>query len=264
MFAEVRGCRWYCEDAGDGLPVLLLHGFPLSSEIWSPLRDALVARYRMVTPDLRGFGRSDKPEGSYTMESLAEDVLELADALGLDRFVLGGHSMGGYIAFRIAARAPGRLLGLVLVCTRAEADTEEGKARRRQAIQTIRTEGPRPFLETFLPNLLGATTKASRPELLKRLHEIAASVPAHVLVGCLEGMMERPSSHELLPSLRMPVLVVAGEEDAVTPPESARTMAEGFPRAQLTFLPRCGHTPSLEAPEALAQALSQFLEGLEG
>ncbi|MDR5708824.1 MAG: alpha/beta hydrolase [Armatimonadota bacterium] len=264
MYLEVRGCRWYCEDAGKGLPVLLLHGFPLSSEIWSPLRDVLASRCRVVTPDLRGFGRSDKPEGPYTMESLAEDVLGLADTLGLDRFVLGGHSMGGYVAFRVAARAPGRLVGLILVCTRAEPDTEEGKARRRQAIETIRAEGSRSFLEAFLPNLLGATAKASRPELLERLREIASAIPAHVLVGCLVGMRDRPDSRDLLPRIQVPALVVAGEEDPVTPLESARRMAEGFPRAQLVLLPRCGHTPSLEAPEALARALLQFLGGLEG
>ncbi|MDR7415716.1 MAG: alpha/beta fold hydrolase [Armatimonadota bacterium] len=262
MFVEVRGCRLYCEDTGKGLPVLLLHGFPLSSGIWAPLRDLLAPHCRLITPDLRGFGRSEKPEGPYTMETFAEDVLGLADALGLDRFVLGGHSMGGYVVFRVAGRAPERLMGLVLVCTRAEPDTEEGKARRRQAIEAIRAEGPSAFLEAFLPNLLGATTRASHPEILEHLRELAASVPAHVLVGCLQGMMERPDSRALLPGLGMPALVVGGEEDPVTPPESARTMAERLPRAQLVLLPRCGHTPSLEAPEALARALADFLRPL--
>ncbi len=262
MFVEVRGQRWYYTDAGEGLPVLFLHGFPLSSEIWSPIREPLARRVRFLAPDLRGFGRSDKPEGPYTMESFAEDILGLADALGVERFVLGGHSMGGYIAFRVAARAPERLLGLVLVCTRAEADSEEGRARRQQAIEAIRSRGPTAFLDTFLPNLLGATTKSSRPEVLAHLREIASAVPTHVLVGCLMGMRDRSDSRDLLPRIQVPVLVVAGEEDPVVPVESAQTMVAALPHARLLILPRCGHTPSLEVPGALAQGLVTFLDAL--
>ncbi len=262
MFVEVRGYRWSYEDAGGGLPVVFLHGFPLSSEIWSPLREAIARGFRFLAPDLRGFGRSDKPAGSYTMDTLAEEVLAFADALGLDRFVLVGHSMGGYIGFRVAARSPHRLAGLVLVCTRAEPDTEEARTRRRHGIETIRTQGPEAFLATFLPNLVGETTRSRRPEVLDRMRAIASQVPEYVLVGCLEGMMERPDSRSVLSGLAVPVLVVAGEEDPLIRPQEARSMAELNPRARLVTIPQCGHTPSLEAPEILAQEVGRFLEGI--
>lgn len=263
MFVEVRGHRLFCEDVGEGrkVPVVFLHGFPLSSEIWLPLQDTIAREFRFIAPDLRGFGRSDKPAGPYTMDTLAEDVLGIADALGIGRFVLAGHSMGGYVALRIVARAPERVLVLLLVCTRAEPDTEEGKARRRQGIETIRTQGPLAFLDTYLPNLVGATTKATRPEVLDRLRGIATQVPDHVLVGCLEGMMERPDSRPLLSQIRVPALVVAGAEDGLIPPDHARTMAEQIPLGRFALLQRCGHTPSLEAPQELVQVLLPFLAG---
>ncbi len=265
MFIEVRGHRFYCEDVGEGrnVPVVFLHGFPLSSEIWLPIRDAIAGEWRFLALDLRGFGRSDKPEGPYTMDTLAEDVLGIADALGIQRFVLAGHSMGGYVAFRIVARAPERLMGLVLVCTRAEPDTEEGKARRKQGMEVIRTQGPGAFLASFIPNLVGETTRSTRQDVLDRLRKIASGVPDHVLIACLAGMMERPDSRPLLSQIRVPVLVVAGEEDVLIPPDHARAMAEQIPFGRFLLLQRCGHTPSLEAPEEFAQGMQVFLQSLQ-
>jgi pimeloyl-ACP methyl ester carboxylesterase len=247
---------------GRGLPVLLLHGFPLCSEVWAEVGPRLEGEFRVVAPDLRGHGASDAPPGPYTMDALAEDVVRFADALGLDRFVLGGHSMGGYVAFRIAARWPERLSGLVLVATRAEPDTDEGKARRAAAVERIRKEGGRAFLQDFLPNLVSEATRVSRPEVLRRLWEMAERVPDHAVVGCLEGMMHRPDSRGLLRQLAVPALVVAGEHDAVVPAESARAMAEALPHGQLVVVAGAGHVPSLEAPEATAAALRAFHSGL--
>jgi len=265
MFVEVRGHKFYCEDVGEGrnVPVVFLHGFPLSSEIWLPLRDTIAGQWRFLAPDLRGFGRSDKPEGPYTMDTLAEDVLGIADALGIQRFVLAGHSMGGYVAFRIVARAPERILGLALICTRAEPDTEEARARRRQGMDVIRTRGPGAFLDSFLPSLVGGTTKATRQGVLDRLREIASGVPDHVLAACLAGMMERPDSRPLLPEIRVPVLVVAGDEDALIPPDHARSMAEQIPFGRFVLLQRCGHTPSLEVPEEFTREVEAFLRSLQ-
>jgi 3-oxoadipate enol-lactonase len=259
---RVGDIRLHYEEWGSGPPLLLLHGFPFSLAIWSEVASRIGDAARVVAPDLRGHGRSDKPEGPYTMEVLAQDVLGLADALGLESFVLGGHSMGGYVAFRVAAHVPERLRGLVLVATRAEADTEEAKARRRAAVERIQREGKAPFLEEFLAGLVSDRTRTDRPQVLEQARAVAEAVPEHVLVACLDGMRERRDSRELLTRVGVPALVVVGGADRVTPPEAARSMAEALPQARLVTVPDAGHLPMLEAPEVTAASLRAFLGGL--
>jgi pimeloyl-ACP methyl ester carboxylesterase len=257
--ALLHGHDIYYEESGNLTPVIMLHGFPLSSEIWAPIREPLAETCRIVTPDLRGHGFSAKPAGNYSMDTLAEDVGALADHLGFERFILGGHSMGGYIALRFAAGNRDRLSGIILVDTRAAPDTDEGKAKRLSAIEKIRHEGPGAFLDGFVPSLLGETTRADNPALIDRVRQIASRVPDHVLAACLKGMMDRPDSRELLPNLGVPALVVVGEEDTLTPPDSAREMARLLPDAELVVIPSAGHTPSLEAPDATAKAIAEYM-----
>jgi 3-oxoadipate enol-lactonase len=259
MLVDVGGVRLAVHDGGMGLPVVLLHGFPLSSAIWEPVRPALEQGYRLITPDLRGMGQSDTPGHGYGMDTLAEDVVHLANALGLGRFVLGGHSMGGYVTFRVAARWPERLAGLVFIDTRAEADPPPGRAVRQEAIAEIVRFGAKRYLEGFAPRLIGRTSHQQRPELLPRLRAIVAGTPAHVLAGCQNGMLERPDSTPLLPSLTVPTLVVVGEEDSFVPLATAMAMAAELPMGSLAAIPGSGHTPSMEQPETTARALLDFL-----
>ena len=259
MRVELETLTLEVEDHGDGVPVVLLHGFPLSSEMWTPIRAAVEQAARLITPDLRGFGGSDAPQGDYGMETLADDVLRLADSLGLERFVLGGHSMGGYVALRLAARHPERLAGLILVDTRASADAPEGRSRRAIAIETIRRGEAPAFLDEFVPNLLGPSTRQRAPKLVAELRAIAAEIPDHVLAGCLAGMRDRPDSSDVLAGLDVPALVVVGQEDTVTPPEAAHAMASALPRARLALVPLSGHTPSVERPIPTAEAILTFL-----
>ncbi|HUK14418.1 MAG TPA: alpha/beta fold hydrolase [Thermoanaerobaculaceae bacterium] len=259
MRVEVGEIALEVEDHGEGVPVVLLHGFPLSSAMWTGVRTAVEQVARLVTPDLRGFGGSDKPASGYTMEALADDVVRLADRIGLARFVLGGHSMGGYVALRVAAAHPERLAGLILVDTRAEADAPEARARRAAAIARIEGGEAAAWRDEFVANLVGATTRARAPRLLAELRADAADVPAHALAGCLAGMRDRADSTALLAGLAVPALVIAGEEDAITPPASARALAAAIPKAELVLIPQAGHTPSVERPIPTAEALMAFL-----
>jgi pimeloyl-ACP methyl ester carboxylesterase len=254
-----RGLSFEVEDHGSGIPLLLLHGFPLSSAAWDPLRPTLAEVARLVTPDLRGFGGSDKPVGGYGMSELAEDAAALAEALGLERFILGGHSMGGYVALRLAETLAGRLAGLILIDTRADADSAEALARRDAALATIARDGGARYLDGFVPNLLSPSTRERAPRLLAELRAIAAAVPDHVLAGCQRGMRERPDSSGLLPRLDVPALVLVGGEDAITPPDVARAMASALPQATLAVIPGAGHTPSVERPIPTAEALAGFV-----
>ncbi len=259
MRVELEKVALEVEDHGDGVPLILLHGFPLSAAIWTPVRTAIEQGARLVTPDLRGFGGSGKPASGYAVEELGADVVALADALGLDRFVLGGHSMGGYVALRVAAAHPERLLGLILVDTRAEADSDEGRRRRDAAIARIAAGDAGGFLDDFTAGLVGPSTAARAPRLLEELRVVAADAAPHALVGCLAGMRDRPDSGALLPTLDVPALVLVGHEDTLTPPASSRAMAAALPHATLVEIPASGHTPSMERPIPTADAILGFL-----
>ena len=259
MRLELDGVSLEVEDHGDGVPLVLLHGFPLASAMWTPIRTAIEQAARVITPDLRGFGASNKPATGYAMEELAGDVVRLADTLGLDRFVLGGHSMGGYVTLRVAAAHPERLAGLILVDTRAEADTPEGRQRRDAGIARISGGEASAFLDEFVPGLIGPSSTARAPRLLAEIRALAAEASPYALAGCLAGMRDRPDSSALLPGLDVPTLVVVGREDSLTPPAMSQAMATALPRCRLVEVPSSGHTPSMERPIPTAEAILAFL-----
>ncbi len=259
MRVELESVALEVEDHGEGVPVILLHGFPLSSQIWTPVRTAVEQAARLITPDLRGFGASEKPATGYGIEDLAGDIIRLADALEIDRFVLGGHSMGGYVALGIAAAWPGRLAGLILVDTRAEADAPERRDRRNAAIARIASGDVPGFLDEFVAGLIGPSSAARAPRVLAELRAIAAEAAPEALVGCLAGMRDRPDCSALLPALGVPALVIVGREDSLTPPPASRAMAAAMPGATLVEIPSAGHTPSMERPIPTAEAILGFL-----
>ncbi|MCS7251277.1 MAG: alpha/beta fold hydrolase [Anaerolineae bacterium] len=261
-FATVRGIRLIYDIRGHGTPVLWIHGFPLGRWLWDPQVEALGAVARSIAVDLRGFGGSSVPEGSYTMDSYAADLRGLLDILGIDQAVLAGLSMGGYVAFAFYAAYPERVRGLILADTRHQADTPEVRANRYAVIERIRAEGTRAAVEAFLPRLFGGTTQRERPERVETLRRKMMTNPAAGLIGALQAMAERPDRTDLLPSIRVPTLVIVGEEDAVTPPDVARQMAEGIPQARVVVIPRAGHLANVEAPEAFNEAVWAFLQEL--
>ncbi len=262
MRVEMDGFGLEVQDGGSGTPLFLLHGFPLSSGIFDAVRPVIQRAGRMVTVDLRGFGLSDAPECRYGIPDLAEDVIRVADRLGLDRFVLGGHSMGGYVALQVAAEHRDRLSGLVLVDTRAAADGESAAERRREAAAAIRAGGRETFLDGLLPGLVGRSTRERQPELLDELRDMAAGVPDHVLTACLDGMRARPDRRSLLGELDLPALVMVGAEDELVPVEEARATAEALPRGRLKVVPEAGHTPTVERPVVAGDAIAVFVRGI--
>lgn len=263
-FARVDRIRLVYDVYGQGVPVLWIHGFPLGRWLWDPQVRSLSDGVRSIAVDLRGFGGSSAPEGPYTMEQFAADLRGLMDALGIERAVLAGLSMGGYIAFAFYAAYPERVRGLILADTRHQADTPEARANRYALIDRIRQEGPRAAVEAFLPQLLGATTQRERPDLVEALRRKMMSNPAAGLIGALQAMAERPDRTALLPTIRVPTLILVGEEDVVTPPEVAQEMAAGIPGARLVQIPRAGHLANLEAPDAFNEAVRAFLSEVGG
>jgi 3-oxoadipate enol-lactonase len=251
------------DDQGSGLPVVLLHAFPLSRAMWEPQATALVqtGRYRVIRPDFRGFGESDVVAQPSTMEQLAADTLGLLDQLGISNFVLGGLSMGGYVAFAIYRARPQAVRALMLADTRPQPDTPEGKAGRETTAQMAEREGSAAiavdWVMRFFPPRV--TVPANLPE---RVRQIILSNDPRGIAAAARGMGLRPDSRPTLPAITCPTLIIVGEHDSLTPVSDAQTMAEGIRQAQLAIIPHAGHLANLEQPVAFNQVLLAFLESL--
>jgi 3-oxoadipate enol-lactonase len=258
----VNGVSLAVEVRGDGPAVLFIHGYPLDRSIWTHQLAALDGWCR-IAPDLRGMGQSDAPDLGYNMETYAADLAALLDLLGVDQVVLVGHSMGGYIAFEFLRRWRDRVRGLVLVDTRAEADTAEGKKNRDAAAATAREQGAEAIAETMVSKMLGSSTQAGMPATVERVRALMASIPVAGIVGALGAMRDRADSTPMMPELGgLPTLVIVGDEDEVTPPAQARIMADAIPGASLVVIRSAGHLPTIERPVETTDAIGAFLESL--
>ena len=250
----------YYEDTGSGTPMVLLHAFPLDSRMWDGVRAPLAERLRVITPDQRGLGRSPLADGAADLALVAADVVHLLDELGLDRVVLGGLSMGGYVAMAVLASAPERVAGLALIDTRPSADAPPSAAKRLAMAARAETEGGTDWLaDDVLPGLIGATTAARRPEVVATLRELVAAQPAEGVAWAQRAMANRPDSSDVLRAVAVPALVVHGAEDALIPPTEAAAMARLLPRGELVTLPSAGHLPAIETPAELAGVLLRWL-----
>jgi 3-oxoadipate enol-lactonase len=258
----VNGVSLAVEVRGEGPAVLFIHGYPLDRSIWTHQTAALDGWSR-IAPDLRGMGQSDAPDLGYSMETYAGDLAALLDLLGADQVVLVGHSMGGYIAFEFLRRWRNRVRGLVLIDTRAEADSQEGRKGRDAAAATARDQGAAAIAEAALPKMLGASTLTGEPATVERVRTMMAETPVSGIVGALGAMRDRPDSTSMLADLAgVPTLVIVGDEDELTPAAQARAMADAIPGASLVVIRSAGHLPTMERPVETTDALVAFLEAL--
>jgi pimeloyl-ACP methyl ester carboxylesterase len=260
MKKHINGVDLWVEDQGEGLPLVLLHAFPLDHHVWKDVRGILAADYRVVLFDFRGFGRSDSSPPPYTMSLLAEDVSHLLDDLDLEKVVLGGISMGGYVALAFATYYPERLRGLALVDTRSVADTEEGRAGRNRMAELARRQGSQAVVDEMLPKFFAQETPSSRPDLVERVRALGAQASVDGLQGALAAMRDREDTTGLLHRLSVPSLVLAGEEDVITPVSDSQAMAAEIPGAVTRVIPRAGHLSPMEHPQAVAQALDELMQ----
>jgi pimeloyl-ACP methyl ester carboxylesterase len=244
--------------------LLLIHAFPLGAGMWEGQGKALPSGWRLIAPDLRGFGGSTiaDPDDSPSMDDYATDLIDLLRELQIPSAVIGGCSMGGYAAMAVARRAPEVVRALVLIDTRASADTPEGRANRRSMLALLDREGPSGVARDMMPKLLGKTTLDDRHDVEPLVRRLVKQQSAAALRGGIQRMMARPDSAAVIQGLSVPLLVIVGDEDVLTPPEDARKMAALNPAAQLVILPRTGHLPNLEQPQAFNDALRAFLAAL--
>jgi len=249
----------YVEAGHGGVPLLLLHGYPLDRQLWAPQLEGLRG-HRVIAPDLRGFGESAAAAAPRTLAEHADDMAALLDTLGIPQVVLGGLSMGGYIALEFAHRHRGRLLGLVLADTKAEPDDAAARAGRDVAIATAERDGAAVIATGMGAKLFAAATPpAIREPVMARM--AATSVAG--ITAALAALRDRADHRALLPTLAgLPVLVLVGAEDVLTPPAVARGMAHAVPGAMLLEIAGAGHLPTLEQPVVVTAALQRFLDAL--
>lgn len=253
MFIKTPDLEIAYRQQGQGEPIILLHGFGLNHHIWDPIVEAFHEKARFITPDLRGHGQSEVTECTYSMDSLAADLAAFMDALGIQRASVGGHSLGGYVALAFAAAYPERLSGLALITTNARPDSPEKRQGRYELAQAVQLQGSSALAESLGPRL------SKHLDLVEALQLMISQTHPQGVIGASLGMAERPDRMNILKALTCPVLVVAGEEDMITPLSASQEMADANPQARMLLLPNAGHMPMLEAPLRLGASLLETL-----
>jgi 3-oxoadipate enol-lactonase len=261
VIALVADAEITFDDIGSGLPVVFLHAFPLNRTMWDPQVGALVAEYRCIPIDFRGFGDST-PVPPYTMDRYADDVAGVLDTLQIERAVIVGLSMGGYVSFAFWRRHRERVRAFVLADTRATPDTVEQAERRRELIDVAETQGSTAVANMQIAGLVGKTTRDKRPDIYDAIHRMMAQTAPEGIIGALEAMIERPDSTETCATIDVPTLIVVGDEDVPTPPREARTLQRAITGSRLEVLRQAGHLSSLERPAAFNTVVSEFLASL--
>lgn len=244
------------------LPIVLMHGFPHDRGLWMEQVAAHSAAFpgaRLLIPDLPGFGQST-PLASPSMDGYADTIAAMLDASGVQRAVIGGLSMGGYVAFAFWRRHASRVQALVLMDTKAPADTEAAKAKRRDLIDAVRRNGVGTVVPGLIPTQLGSTARASSPALVERVTVMLRRAPASGVIGAAGAMMDRVDSTPTLDTISVPTLVLVGDEDTLTPVSDALGISSGVPHGRLVIVSGAGHLSPLEQPAVVNAAIAEFLD----
>lgn len=249
------------DDTGSGTPAVLVHAFPLDRRMWQP-QGSLTTDCRLITPDVFGLGESGLPPEGWTVESYADTLAEWLTARKIEKAVIGGLSMGGYIALAFAKRHPDRVLGLILADTRAESDTDEAKANRAKSIELVKAKGPAALIDQMMPKMVSDHTRRNNPAVEAHVRELAGSQTADGVAAALAALRDRPDSVAALKTFRFPALVIVGAQDALTPPSVAEAMADQLADVTTETLWGVGHLSSLEAPQQFNEAVKRWLTAI--
>ncbi|MEU4744589.1 alpha/beta fold hydrolase [Actinosynnema sp. NPDC023658] len=250
------------DDKGEGIPVVLVHGHPFDRSMWRPQVERLSSRYRVIAPDLRGYGETTVVPGKTPLSVFAQDLIGLLDRLGLDQVVLCGLSMGGQIVMELHRTHPSRVRALVLADTFAEADAPEARALRRETAERLLREGMGPYADEVLDKMISPHNVRALPDVADHVLRMMRGTAPEGAAAALRGRAERPDYLDSLARTAVPALVVVGEEDEYTPVAVAQRMHSTIPGAALVVIPGAGHLPNLERPEEFTDAVERFLATL--
>jgi len=259
---QIDDVRLAYDDVGSGPDLLLLHGYPFNRSLWVEQLDSLSKTFRVITPDLRGFGESDISVGASTMNRMAQDVVRLMDALEISSAIVGGLSMGGYVVLAFYKQFASRVRGLVLADTRAQADTEEAKQVRKQQAEQILASGMAGITDAMLSKLLTPETVSKRPEVVKRIRDMMLKTKPAGAAAALMGMAAREDQTELLPRISVPTLILVGRDDPITPLQDSEKMHDTIAGSRLVVIENASHVSNIEQSAVFNAALSSFLHGV--
>ncbi len=257
---HAHGVQLHFIERGKGVPLLLVHGYPLDHSMWQRQIDGLSDICRVIVPDLRGFGASEVTTGTVTMEQMADDLAELLEGLKINEpIVLCGLSMGGYVAWQFALRHRARLAKLILCDTRAVADSAEAAAGRLKTAEKVLAEGAGVASEALIPKLFAPVTYEQKSRIVELTREVILRTKPQGIAAALRGMAERPDVTAQLGKLDMPALLICGEHDGISPPSEMRQIASRMPRAKFVEIAAAGHMAPLEQSVAVNAAIREFL-----
>lgn len=249
------------DDTGSGAPLVLVHGHPFNRSMWRPQVERFAGSgWRVITPDLRGYGQSTVVPGRTTMETFARDVAALLDALGVGGAVLGGLSIGGQVVMEFFRLFPGRVRGLLLADTSPLAETEAGRKDRNDTADRLLRIGMAAYADELLPKMVAPATVRALPTVAHHVREMMRATPAEGAAAALRGRAERPDYVDVLRLVAVPALVVVGREDEYTSVDDTRRMYAFIPDATLKIVDGAGHLPNLEQSTEFNAALQQLLD----
>ncbi len=257
--AQVNGLELAYEDAGTGPPLVLVHGYPFNRSLWASQVEALKSTHRVVTLDLRGLGESALAGSPSTMKDMANDVAVLMDHLEIQRAVIGGLSMGGYVTLAFYKQFQLRVRALILADTRAQADTDEARLVREQQAQQILEDGMGATADAMLPKLLHPETVSKRPEIVKRVRDMILQTKPAGAAAALRGMAIREDQTALLRRVLVPTLIIVGREDAITPVRDSESMHQQIDGSRLVIIDNAGHVSNLEQEHRFNREVLDFL-----
>ncbi len=257
---KINGLPVYEYGNKNNKSILFVHGFTFDSSMWDKQIEQLKEKYYCIAYDIRGLGLSRIDDGQYTMESFSEDLLSIVDELSLDKPVLCGLSMGGYISCRTIEREESKFSALILFDTRADADTNDAKLRRASGVKQINTQGLDKFIEGFLPNCFSDEFKTNFSSEYESIFNQALMCNPLGVKGCILAMQGRTNTTPYLKNIKIPTLVLCGEKDVLSPVDEMKAMAEKIPASKFVVVPGAGHMSPVEKPEFVNNQLLSFLE----
>lgn len=259
-----RNLEFGVVDQGRGAPILFVHGFPLSHAMWNAQLAVFAAGHRVIAPDLRGFGSSVDTEGTVSMEDFADDLAAVLDDLQVrEPIVYCGLSMGGYIGWQFVRKYRRRVRGLVLCDTRVLADSPEAAAGRLKMAEQVIAEGTGPVADGMLSKALSRRSMTDRPEVVAAVRAMILSSDPTGVAAAQRGMAARLDVSDMLGQIDLPTLVVVGADDALSPVDEMRRIAEVIPQSRFVVIPEAGHLSPLENPREFNAALAEFLDRLD-